>query len=111
MKEIDHERKRQKLTGFVEVEYLGIPIVIEGDTINALRYLPPKKSLVGDRYKRKIVQVTNGVISEGDFELDENGKKIKLKSSESDMREYPEVWQGLCTETQKNLYSYSSICQ
>ena len=48
MKEFDHERKRQKATRLVDMEYLGVPIVVKGETINALRYLPPKKLLIDD---------------------------------------------------------------
>ena len=40
--ELDSERKRQKVTGFVDVEYLEVPVVVEEDAINALKYLLPK---------------------------------------------------------------------
>ena len=57
----DYERKRHKVTRFIDVEYLGVPAVVEDNTINALGYLPPKKSIAGNRYKKKVVQVVPGL--------------------------------------------------
>ena len=69
------------------MESFEIPIAVEGITINALRYLPPKKTLAGKQYKANEVQVTPGVKALN-FELNEHRKKIKLKSSEKEVRDY-----------------------
>ena len=70
----NHEREKQKVTKYADVEYWGVPDNVEGNTINALRYLPPKKILVGKQYKMKGIQVVHG-----DKALDVNWMNMEKK--------------------------------
>jgi len=103
---LDGERKRMKLSGFVNVEWVGIPVQIEKDTINQLRYIPPKKLLVGDVFKKVDVNTTPGV-KVWEFATDKDGRRIKVDRTEKEEKVIPEKWQGYCNET-KNAYTLTT---
>jgi len=97
----DGERKKMKLSGFVNVEYLGIPPVkIEDDTTNQLRYIPPKKLVIGDQFKKVDINVRPG-IKEWEFATDEKGRRIKVKWTEKEEKGLPEKGKGCAMKAKK----------
>ena len=73
-------KKKEKNQGYVNVADAGISVVVHNDTINMLRYIHPKKMVVGDQYKKVDVSVTQGVKKLG-YAVDSKGHRIKMDYS------------------------------